>query len=112
MELLPGYNTKWGNKTVVVADVEGPDYYFTGGSEISIESLGLGLGAFDYVAFSVSESGTYRAEARYEDSAGNPVTGQATPTVKIVITLVSGGAEAAYGLDLGAEIFRMLAVCV
>jgi hypothetical protein len=108
MDVLPGYTTKFGNKNVVVADIEGPDYYFTGGSDITPESLGLGLGAFDSVAFSVSQSGTYIAYARFESA----YDGEAAQTVKMVVCTLNGGAEVAYGIDLGAEVFRMFAVMV
>lgn len=108
MNVLPGYTTKFGNKNVVVADIEGPDYYFTGGSDLSPSDLGLGLGAFDSVAFSVSQSGTYIAYARFPAA----VNGEAAQTIQMVVCVLNGGAEVAYGIDLGAEIFRMFAVMV
>lgn len=108
MDVLPGYTNKFGSKNAVVADIEGPDYYFTGGSEITPETFGLGLGAFDTVAFSVSQSGTYIAYARFEAA----VEGEAAQTVKMVVCTLNGGAEVAYGIDLGAEIFRMFAIMV
>ena len=105
MNLLPGYTTKWGNKNVVVADIEGPDYYFTGGTEIAMEDTGLNLGAFEQVIIGVSQSGTYVAYARFTDDGPSQ-------SFKIVVCAVNGGAEVAYGIDLGGETFRALFVCV
>jgi len=98
INVLPGYTSKgFGNKNTIVADIDGPDYYFTGGSEFTTD--GLGIGAFESIELGISQSGTYRAEARF--SADGPQT-----VFKMVITLVSNGNEAAYGLDLDGETFR------
>lgn len=99
MDLLLGYETKWGQKKVAIADVPGPDYYFTGGSEISAPDDGLNWGAFDQVIFGTSQSGTYTAFARFS-------TDGAAQIVKMVVVVTATGTEVAYGIDLGAETFR------
>lgn len=106
MDVLPGYTTKFGNKSVVVADVAGPTYYMTGGSEIDIADLGLGLGAFDMILFSASKSGTYLAFARF------PTAGAPLQTFKMIVVHTATGNEATYGVDLDGETFRGFFICV
>lgn len=102
--ILPGYETKFGNKNVIVVDHTGPSNYQQATEDV-LNASDFGEGGFDVVIGSMDTTKTYFVEAIHSN------TGGALSSLKLV-WFVMAGTEVTNGTDLSAKTVRLTLIMV
>lgn len=119
MRPLDGYPTSWGSSRASVFPHAGPTLYqrVNLGSPSTVpvsdgdtvEAVEAGMKYFDIVLGSLTDSSLYEVQS-IPVAQSDEMSGAQTTTYKLRWVVVATGAEVADGVDLSAEIVRLLAV--
>lgn len=101
-QILPGYQTYFGNKIKICFDHQGPASYTTGGETLGVSGLNIG-GIESVDSISSSISGTYVARWLFNANA----LGEPFQTYKLQWFVLATGAEVGSGVNLSAEYIRL-----
>jgi hypothetical protein len=111
---LDGYPTSWGSSRASVFPHAGPAVYVaavvaTDVGDHAQAAPQAGMKYFDLVVAGLTDSGTYLVQPLHRNSLRTPTGAQQT-TILLKWIVVATGVEVAPGVDLSAEVVRLLGI--